>query len=84
LQGIQEVPRAKGLVIGLTGYSGDIKQILQDNQILKEISVTNRFGFPEVILPGVNRNDFYVTLEEGEFSQERKTSAKNLEVTAQV
>ncbi len=84
LQHLQEVPRAKGIVIGLTGFTGDFKSVLQDNPPLKEIAVTNRFGFPEVILPGINRNDFYITVEEGEFSQDRKTSAKNVEVTVQV
>lgn len=80
MQSIQEVPRAKGLCIGLTLFIGEHKQILQENTAVQGITVTNRIGFPEVNMPGFSRHDFYLTLEEGDFSQDRK----NIEVTLHV
>jgi len=32
---------------------------------------TNRRGFPDVITPGSSRNDLFVTLEEGEFPENK-------------
>jgi dedicator of cytokinesis protein 3 len=41
---------------------------------------TQKLGFPEVILPGYVRNDFYVTLYKADFEKGSKSTAKNVEV----
>lgn len=48
------------------------------------VPLTPRLAFPTLILPGHARNDMYVTLETGEFLQDRKTAQKNVEVVVQV
>jgi hypothetical protein len=58
--------------------------VLQDQPQLAGVGTTPKLGFPEVILPGLSRNDIFVTIESGEFLQERKTTAKNIEVLMQV
>jgi len=59
---IQEVPRAKGICIGLTLYQnqGEHKQLIQDFPELKDFAATGRVGF-DLIFPGMNRNDFYIS-----------------------
>lgn len=85
--GIQEVPRAKGICIGLkTITAPDIKQYLNDDKEkdLKSISITPRFSLQDCMTPTTSRNDIFITILEGEFTQDRKTSAKNCEITVQV
>ena len=88
--GIQEVPRAKGICIGLkTITTVDIKQHLASlsddkDKDLKAISITPRFSLQDCMTPTTSRNDIFITVLEGEFTQDRKTSAKNCEVTVQV
>ena len=38
----------------------------------------------DIIMPGTTRNDLYITLVGGEFQQDRKKSAKNIEITVSV
>eukprot|EP01133_Synstelium_polycarpum_P010994 gene10994-12806_t len=80
---LQQVPKAKGVCIGLTLLPGELKRLMDENPVLDEVSLTNKLGFPEVIYPGDTRNDLFITLESGEYSQDRKTSAKNVEVIVQ-
>ncbi|KYQ89326.1 SH3 domain-containing protein [Tieghemostelium lacteum] len=80
---LQAVPKAKGICVGLTLLPGDLKQVIKENPVLEEVSKTNKLGFPEVIFPGETRNDIFITLDSGEYSQDRKTSAKNVEVIIQ-
>ena len=81
----QEIQRAKGIVVGLTLYQGELKQVLQQHStIMKEVPLTQRLRLPEIIPEGTSRNDIYFTIESGEFSQERKTSAKNVEISVSV
>lgn len=81
---IQLVPRAKGICLGLTFFTGNYYQLVEKfTKILKNIHVTPRLGFIDIIVPGVIRNDFYITLEEGIFSLEKKSSV-NIEITIQV
>ncbi len=37
-----------------------------------------------MILPGFSRNDMFIMVEGGEYSQERKTAQKNVEVVMQL
>ncbi|EFA76538.1 SH3 domain-containing protein [Heterostelium album PN500] len=80
---LQQVPKAKGICVGMTLLPGELKQVIKENPVLEEVSVTNKLGFPEVIYPGDQRNDLFFTIESGEYSQDRKTSAKNVEIIVQ-
>lgn len=64
---------------------GELNQIKEDNPLLfKNVSLTNKLGFPDVIMPGDVRNDLYLTLEKGEFERGGKSTGKNIEVTVVV
>ncbi|EGG21230.1 SH3 domain-containing protein [Cavenderia fasciculata] len=80
---LQQVPKAKGICIGLTLLPGELKQVIKENPVLEEVQQTSKLGFPDVIYPGDQRNDLFITLESGEYSQDRKTSAKNVEIIVQ-
>ena len=43
-----------------------------------------RLGFPEVILPGDVRNDFYIIFEKGEFDKGQKSAERNVEISLTV
>lgn len=68
---ITPVPRTKGIIIGLSQMAetieNNISQIPKQFDLSK-VCVTDKYGFPELIYPGTSRNDFYLTLESGEFS----------------
>lgn len=76
---IQEVPRTKGICVGLSLLR---TEQLESNPELMKIDKTNRLSFDSLILE--NKNDIFVTFLEGEVSQDRKTSAKNVEAILQV
>lgn len=66
-------------------YHGQLNQIKEDNPLLfKNMSLTNKLGFPDVIMPGDVRNDLYLLLERGEFERGGKSTGKNIEVTVLV
>jgi C2 domain in Dock180 and Zizimin proteins len=65
-------------------YKGDYLTVCSHNPLIQSASITPRISFPAFILPGHSRNDLYVTLECGEFLQDRKTAQKNVEVVIQV
>lgn len=74
-----------GIIISLKMLHGELNQIKEDNPLLfKNISLTNKLGFPDVIMPGDVRNDLYLTLEKGEFERGGKSTGKNIEVTVVV
>lgn len=71
-----------GIIISLKTLHGELNQIKEDNPLLfKNISLTNKLGFPDVIMPGDVRNDLYLILEKGEFERGGKSTGKNIEVT---
>lgn len=66
-------------------YHGQLSQIKEDNPLLfKNVSMTSKLGFPDVIMPGDVRNDLYLTLERGDFERGGKSTGKNIEVTVLV
>ena len=79
---VAPVSKAKGVIISVAVLSGTYDEVVQQTEGLRDISVTERFGFPEVVFPGVSRNDFYITLEAGEFLFDRST--KNVEVSVTI
>jgi hypothetical protein len=81
----QEIQRAKGIVVGLTLFHGELKQVQQDRQsILKDVPLTQRLRLSESNTAGTYRNELYFMVESGDFHQERKTSAKNVEISVQL
>jgi C2 domain in Dock180 and Zizimin proteins len=79
----QEAPKAKGVCIGLVFYTGEYRQLCQDPS-LTAVCPTSKLGMPDIILPGFSRNDLFVMVEGGEYSKERKTAQKNVEVVMQL
>lgn len=54
----------------------------EENPLLfKNICLTSKLGFADVIMPGDVRNDLYLLLEKGEFERGGKSTGKNIEVT---
>lgn len=118
LSAITEVPRAKGISLGLSVITtssatpgaelnnlSSFSAILanknnynsidttsstsnntgSDNAAVVEFSgivLTPRLGFSDVFVPGVSRNDLYVTIEDGDWQVDRKD--RNIELTIQV
>uniref|UniRef100_A0A8C2KN35 Dedicator of cytokinesis 4 n=1 Tax=Cyprinus carpio TaxID=7962 RepID=A0A8C2KN35_CYPCA len=72
-----------GLNVSLQLLHGDMEQIRKDYMRLftRNVSITKRLGFSDIIIPGEIRNDLYVTLERGEFEKGGKSVARNVEVT---
>ncbi|XP_037108357.1 dedicator of cytokinesis protein 3-like isoform X3 [Syngnathus acus] len=70
-----------GLVISLQLLHGDVEALRRENKWLSRASVTHKLGFPDVMVPGDVRNDFYLTLERGDFERGGKSVQKNIEVT---
>ncbi|XP_049589605.1 dedicator of cytokinesis protein 3 isoform X3 [Syngnathus scovelli] len=73
-----------GLVISLQLLHGDVEALRRENKWLSRASVTHKLGFPDVMVPGDVRNDFYLTLERGDFERGGKSVQKNIEVTVSV
>ncbi|KAL1116518.1 hypothetical protein AAG570_004990 [Ranatra chinensis] len=74
-----------GIVMSLRILHGELNQVREDNPILlKNITLTRKLGFSDVIMPGDVRNDMYLTLEKGEFERGGKSTGKNLEVSISV
>ncbi|KAJ3393933.1 hypothetical protein HDU92_007413 [Lobulomyces angularis] len=79
--------KAEQLIINLRLFSGVYSPetiIKQFPGLLQNIQVTPRQGFLDFVSPGVNKNSLYVTICEGDFSQGKKSSAKNVEVSIQL
>ncbi|XP_056595767.1 dedicator of cytokinesis protein 4 isoform X1 [Triplophysa dalaica] len=72
-----------GLNVSLQLLHGDMEQIRKDYMRLfsRNVSITKKLGFSDIIIPGEVRNDIYVTLERGEFEKGGKSVARNVEVT---
>lgn len=74
-----------GIVVIFKMLHGELSQVREENPILfKNISLTKKLGFPDIILPGDVRNDLYVTLDKGEFERGGKSTSKNIEVAVVV
>lgn len=71
-----------GIMISLKMLHGDLKSVCEENPLLfKNVCLTSKLGFPDVIMPGDVRNDLYLNLERGEFERGGKSTGKNIEVT---
>uniref|UniRef100_A0A3P8W8S1 Dedicator of cytokinesis 3 n=1 Tax=Cynoglossus semilaevis TaxID=244447 RepID=A0A3P8W8S1_CYNSE len=72
-----------GLIISLQLLRGDMEQLQRENPLIfnRNVAITRKLGFPDVIMPGDVRNDLYLTLERGDFERGGKSVQKNIEVT---
>uniref|UniRef100_A0AAQ4RPQ8 Dedicator of cytokinesis 5 n=1 Tax=Gasterosteus aculeatus aculeatus TaxID=481459 RepID=A0AAQ4RPQ8_GASAC len=75
-----------GLFVTLKLLAGDLAQVRKDYPHLvdRSTAIVRKMGFPEIILPGIVRNDIYVTLLQGEFDRGKKKTPKNVEVILSV
>lgn len=74
-----------GIMISVKMLHGELRTIREENPILfKNVNLTNKLGFPDVIMPGDVRNDLYLYLDRGEFERGGKSTGKNIEVTVVV
>ncbi|TNM89956.1 hypothetical protein fugu_004190 [Takifugu bimaculatus] len=83
----QEVKhKGQGLFVTLKLLPGDLAQVRKDfpHFVDRSTAIVRKMGFPEIILPGNVRNDFYVTLLQGEFDRGKKKTPKNVEVILSV
>ncbi|XP_066992689.2 dedicator of cytokinesis protein 3 [Anabrus simplex] len=71
-----------GIGISLKMLHGELSQVREENPLLfKNICLTKKLGFSDVIMPGDVRNDLYLALERGEFERGGKSTGKNIEAT---
>ncbi|XP_044271519.1 dedicator of cytokinesis protein 3 isoform X2 [Tribolium madens] len=71
-----------GILTSVKMLHGGLNHIKEENAMLfKNVSLTSKLGFPDVIMPGDVRNDLYLILEKGEFERGGKSTGKNIEVT---
>lgn len=74
-----------GIVISLRVLHGELSQVREENPLLfKNICLTKKLGFSDVIMPGDVRNDLYLKLERGEFERGGKSTGKNIEVSLEL
>lgn len=70
-----------GIVVSIRILHGELSQVREENPLLfKNICLTKKLGFSDVIMPGDVRNDLYLKLERGEFERGGKSTGKNIEV----
>ncbi|XP_060806900.1 dedicator of cytokinesis protein 1 [Amyelois transitella] len=83
---LKDTKNHQGLWVTLQLVEGDLKQIREENAhlVVGNTVIARKMGFPEVILPGLARNELYVTLVGGSFSKGSKSSDRNIEVAARV
>ncbi|XP_015839076.1 dedicator of cytokinesis protein 3 isoform X1 [Tribolium castaneum] len=71
-----------GILTSVKMLHGGLNHIKEENAMLfKNVSLTSKLGFPDVIMPGDVRNDLYLILEKGEFERGGKSTGKNIEVS---
>ncbi|XP_029018297.1 dedicator of cytokinesis protein 5 isoform X1 [Betta splendens] len=78
--------KGQGLFVTLKLLPGDLAQVRKDYShfVDRSTAIVQKMGFPEIILPGNVRNDFYITLLQGEFDRGKKKTPKNVEVILSV
>ncbi|XP_074109684.1 dedicator of cytokinesis spg isoform X2 [Cotesia typhae] len=71
-----------GIVVSLRVLHGELSQVRDEHpHLFKNLCLTRKLGFSDVIMPGDVRNDLYLRLERGEFERGGKSTGKNIEVT---
>ncbi|XP_055375365.1 dedicator of cytokinesis protein 3 [Condylostylus longicornis] len=74
-----------GITVSLKLLHGALTQARQEQPLLfQDTPITQKLGFPDIIMPGDVRNDMFITLDRAEFERGGKTTAKNIEITLSV
>uniref|UniRef100_A0A6P7GBE9 Dedicator of cytokinesis protein 3 n=1 Tax=Diabrotica virgifera virgifera TaxID=50390 RepID=A0A6P7GBE9_DIAVI len=74
-----------GIMISVKMLHGELRSITEENALLfKNVCLTSKLGFPDVIMPGDVRNDLYLYIDRGEFERGGKSTGKNIEVSVVV
>eukprot|EP00742_Colponemidia_sp_Colp-10_P004488 GILJ01004791.1.p1 GENE.GILJ01004791.1~~GILJ01004791.1.p1 ORF type:complete len:1775 (+),score=309.30 GILJ01004791.1:791-5326(+) len=81
---IDRFPRAKGIAVGVTRLDGEFAKLKKEKPELLKECVCDKTTITDIMDPGEVRNDLYITLQDAEFSMDRKTTAKNVEVEVKV
>jgi hypothetical protein len=84
---IEPAPKAKGIALGLTLYPGKLDEVrtkYAEKLQIPECPVTRKLFFPDFMSADDKRNDFYIHLLAGNFVQDGKKSARNVEVVIRV
>lgn len=74
---VSVVPKAKGIIVGLTQLFGPLQNVMSKGNIpkhignIKDFHQVEKYGFPDIIYPGTCRNDFFVTFDAGEFAMDK-------------
>ncbi|CAG8521101.1 2273_t:CDS:2 [Ambispora leptoticha] len=77
--------RAEMVSVSIRPFHGETATVIKENPaLLQGIPITSRLGFADVVFPGDSRNEIYLKLWSGDFTQGRATTAKNIQVTAEV
>ncbi|XP_067937845.1 dedicator of cytokinesis protein 1-like [Watersipora subatra] len=81
----QRIHKGQGIWVSVRLLDGDIKQVREayPHLIVGPTIVARKMGFPEVIMPSDVRNDFYVTINLGDFGQGRLAD-RNVQISMQV
>ncbi|KAH8549128.1 hypothetical protein BGW37DRAFT_121469 [Umbelopsis sp. PMI_123] len=73
-------PRAEMLCVYLRLFHGELDNVVKTNTgLLQDVPITSWIGFPDVVFPGDERNELYITLSSGDFAQMGRS--KNVQVT---
>ncbi|CAH1759237.1 2984_t:CDS:2 [Entrophospora sp. SA101] len=81
----EKSPRAEMISVSIRSFYGEATTIIKENTaLLQDITITSRLGFADVVFPGDVRNEIYLKLWSGDFTQGRTTTARNIQVTAEV
>ncbi|KAG2199372.1 hypothetical protein INT47_001554 [Mucor saturninus] len=75
----QTNPRAETLRISVRTFFGYLDELLKTNAaLLGDVPKTLRLGFADVVFPDDGRNELYITLESGDFTQFNRS--RNIQV----
>jgi hypothetical protein len=77
---VEEVPKSKGISVGLNMLTGSWDEHVGSNRELAAIPVTMPLAIGEDEAPGFQRNDIYITLKEADFAG----ASHNAEVLSEV
>lgn len=80
--------RADVVVVRVSAFHGASEAIVRDHpSLLEAVPTTQRLGFPDVVEPGLVRNDVYLKLWSGDFGSGavgRASPSRNIEVDIEV
>ncbi|WRT70308.1 uncharacterized protein IL334_007306 [Kwoniella shivajii] len=78
-------PRAEGIALSLKVFQGPAPQVIREHpSLLSDIPLSARLGFPDVVYPGIVRNDLYIKLWSAVFTPAPTSSGGSIRVRKSV